>query len=181
MSAADDEHLALDIQKGGEQSLVLLIERHYSALLGFIQRLNGGNTALAEDIVQEVFIQVGRMIHQYQYPRPFKAWLYAIATNMARNQYRRGEERHQVVVDETTLEHLEAVEDPLSQSDNAQDIAKMLSALPAHQREVILLRFYQELSLSEIAVVLNIPLGTVKSRLSLGLRQLKAFVELEAL
>jgi RNA polymerase sigma-70 factor, ECF subfamily len=160
VSEPSDEQLALDIQRGQEDSLVLLIERHFTSLVGFLKRLNGDNHALAEDTAQEVFIQATRSIHQYQYPRPFKAWLYAIATNFSHNAYRRGEERRTVQVDESTLDKLTAIDDPIAHSDDAQYVASMLSTLPAHQRETIMLRYYGDLSLAEIAGVLNIPVGT---------------------
>jgi RNA polymerase sigma factor (sigma-70 family) len=181
VSEPSDEQLALDIQRGKEQSLVLLIERHFTALVGFIQRLNGDNQPLAEDTAQDVFIRVTHSIQQYQYPRPFKAWLYTIATNLSRNAYQRGEEQRTVQVEETTLDSLAVVDDPLMHSEDAQYIADLLATLPKHQRETILLRYYGDLSLSEISAALNIPVGTVKSRLSLGLRQLKSLVERETL
>jgi RNA polymerase sigma-70 factor (ECF subfamily) len=176
-----DEQLALDIQHGDEQSLTLLIERHYAALVCFLERLNGGNHALAEDTAQDVFMRTIHNIQQYQYPRPFKAWLYTIATNLARNTYRRGEEHRTVQVEERTLDNLAAVNDPIAQAEDAQYIASLLATLPDHQRETILLRYFGDLSLAEIAIALNIPVGTVKSRLSLGLRQLKALLEPETL
>jgi RNA polymerase sigma factor (sigma-70 family) len=179
MSEPSDEQLALDIQGGQEQSLVLLIERHFTSLVGFILRLNGENRPLAEDTAQDVFIRAIHSIQQYQYPRPFKAWLYTIAANLARNAYQRGEERRTVQVEDTAFDNLAAVDDPLMQAENSQYIADLLATLPEHQRETILLRYYEDLSLAEIAVALNIPVGTVKSRLSLGLRQLKSLMERE--
>lgn len=172
-----DEQLALDIQRGNEQSLVLLIERHFTALVGFILRLNGDNLPLAEDTAQDVFIRTIESIKQYQYPRPFKAWLYTIATNLSRNAYQRGEERRRGQVEDATFDNLAAVDDPLVKAEETQYLSDLLAMLPEHQRETILLRYYGDLSLAEIAAALNIPVGTVKSRLSLGLRQLRSLME----
>ncbi len=177
-----DEDLALGIKQGDGDSLRLLVERHHSPLLGFLYRMTGGDRALAEDMVQEAFLRVLRTIGQYQHPRPFKPWLYAIATNLIRDHYRRSETRHTVAASEQALRQIEApgaVEDGLQEEDEAREIAAALLALPDLQREVVVLRYYQELSLAEIAALLDIPVGTVKSRLSIGLHRLREVLEKE--
>lgn len=173
-----DEELALAVQKGQQDSLVRLVERHHSLLLGFLYRMTGGNRALAEDLVQETFLRLLRTIPQYQYPRPFKPWLYTIATNLARDHFKRAEVRQTLALTDDNLEivEVELAKDLLTR-DEAQEVAAALLALPQTQRETIILRYYQELSLAEIATVLNIPLGTVKSRLSLGLHKLREVLE----
>lgn len=177
-----DEQLALGLQNGKGDGLTTLVERHYGALMGYLYRLSGGDRLLAEDMAQEVFLQVIRAIRQYQYPRPFKPWLYAIATNLARNHYNRPDTRRTISSERFSSERLTsdtAAEDALLENDEAQQVAALLMALPDHQREVVILRYYQELSLAEIAEVLGIPVGTVKSRLSLGLGRLRAMMEQE--
>ncbi|HVO41751.1 MAG TPA: RNA polymerase sigma factor [Aggregatilineales bacterium] len=80
-----DEQLASHIKKGDGSALAALVERHHGLLLGYLYRMTDGNRALAEDLVQEAFIHVLKGIAGYTYPRPFKPWLYAIATNLARS------------------------------------------------------------------------------------------------
>lgn len=180
-----DEALAWGVQRGGRDDLAALVERHHGALLGYLYRMCGGDRALAEDLVQETFLRLLRAIRQYRYPRPFKPWLYAIATNLARDHYKRAEMRHGgSASDHETL--WEAAGDPsagpeesLLAEREAQQVAQAVTALPAHQREAVILRYYQDLSLAEIAETLGVPVGTVKSRLSLGLRRLRAMVEHE--
>ncbi len=174
-----DEDLALGIQRGNSDDLGLLVERHHSALIGFLYRMMG-DRALAEDLAQETFLRVLRSIQQYQHPRPFKPWLYMIATNIARDHYKRAETRH---VESMPAEgnHFVSAGQPLPEDvlllhDEAQAVARSLLGLPDHQREAVILRYYQELSLAEIAEALHIPLGTVKSRLSLGLGRLRTIL-----
>ena len=177
-----DEQLALGLQNGKGDGLTMLVERHYGALMGYLYRLAGGDRLLAEDITQEVFLQVIRAIQQYQYPRPFKPWLYAIATNLARNHYNRPDTRRTLSSDRLLWERpasATAAEDAILENDEAQQVAALLMALPDHQREVVVLRYYQALSLAEIADALGIPVGTVKSRLSLGLSRLRTMMERE--
>jgi RNA polymerase sigma-70 factor (ECF subfamily) len=175
-----DEQLAHQVQQGNAQTLTTLVERHHSALLGYLYRLTGGHRPLAEDLTQEAFLRALRRIAQYQYPRPFKPWLYAIATNLARDHYKQAEQRYTTA----TLELAETWPDHhtpqpgevLVTQLEAQAVVRALATLPPPQRETIVLRYYQDLSLEDIATALHIPLGTVKSRLSLGLKRLKALL-----
>ena len=178
-----DEALAQGVQRGRRDDLAALVERHHGALLGYLYRLCGGDRALAEDLAQETFLRVLRGIRQYRYPRPFKPWLYAIATNLARDHYKQAEMRHsdsasdQEAVWETVDDPAAGPEESLMAEGEARQVAVAVTALPAHQREAVVLRYYQDLSLAEIAEALGAPVGTVKSRLSLGLRRLREMME----
>lgn len=141
--------------------------------------MTGGDRALAEDLVQETFLRVLHAIGQYRYPRPFKPWLYAIATNLARDHYKRAEMRYSDSASddpmqwESANDPTDGIEERLLSASEAQRVATAVSTLADHQRETIVLRYYQDLSLAEIADALGIPVGTVKSRLNLGLKRLR--------
>ncbi len=169
-----DEDLALNIQRGETAALNTLVERHYSPLLGYLYRMTGGNRALAEDLTQEAFLRALRGIDRYTHPRPFKAWLYAIATNTARDHFKSADSRHTNSMAEDFDAPADIAPDAnLLAADDARAVVRALGALPDHQREAVILRYYQDLSLSEIAEALGIPVGTVKSRLSLGLKKMR--------
>lgn len=172
--AADisDETLALDVQRGRQAALAQLVERHHSPLSGYLYRMTNGDQQLAEDLVQETFLRVVRGIGQYRYPRPFKPWLYAIATNLTRDHYKAAGTRLTTVLDEDLFSESSPEEATVTQDETEQVIAT-LASMPDFQREVIVLRFYQGLSIADIAETLAIPVGTVKSRLSLGLKRLR--------
>ena len=174
-----DEDLARAAQQGDRAALNTLIRRHHGPLLGFLYRMTGGDRTLGEDLVQESFLRVTQSIGQYQYPRRFKPWLYAIATNLARDHYKRADTRR---VDSFEPMDLHPAADPspefsLIAADSGREVITALASLSDSQRETIILRYYQDLSLEEIAEVLTIPVGTVKSRLSIGLRRLKVIME----
>ncbi len=177
-AALADEELARRVQHGHTAELASLVERHHSPLLGFLYRLTGGDRSLAEDLTQETFLRALRSIRQYRPARPFKPWLYAIAVNVARDHFKRADTRYAAAL---TDEEFTSLADPIeldeSIADDSQRVAAAIRALPVHQREAIILRYYQDLSLAEIAEVLAIPIGTVKSRLSLGLRQLRLWLK----
>lgn len=177
-----DEELALQLQRGQRAALATLVERHYDALLGYLYRMMSGNRTLAEDLVQETFLRVLSAAGQYQHPRPFKPWLYAIATNLARNHYKRADTRRTVPADEDSLDQPidETPEAALLASDEAAAVIAALASLPDEQREVIVLYYYQSLEGPEIASALGIPLGTVRSRLAAGVRRLRQWMEEKA-
>lgn len=174
-----DEQLALGVQQGQRQALAGLVERHHSLLLGYLYRLNGGDRSLAEDWVQESFLRVLRSIGQYRYPQPFKPWLYAIATHLARDHFKAAETcQTESEPDEPGFWQnkggtVAAAEHLFIQQETQNRVAAAILHLPPAQRETIVLRYYQDFSLAEIADIQGIPVGTVKSRLSVALGRLK--------
>ena len=169
-----DEQLALGIQHGCADDLTLLVERHHGPLLGFLYRMTGGDRALAEDLVQETFLRVLSKINSYRYPRSLKPWLYAIAVNIARDHYKQAEFRHtDSMPTQFEISVAGTPESELVTNEETHLVATAMNNLPFLQREVILLRYFHELSLDEISEIVQVPVGTVKSRLSLGLQRLK--------
>ncbi len=177
-----DEQLAHTLQQGHRAALATLVERHHAPLLGYLYRLAGGDRALAEDWVQESFLRLLRGIEQYQYPRPVKPWLYAIATNLARDYFKAAEMRQtDSAPDEPhfwqRVGGMDAAAEQLFIHQETQNrVAAAIQQLPSHQREAVILRYYQDFSLADIAAALDIPVGTVKSRLSLAISRLRALV-----
>lgn len=173
-----DEELAYGVQRGSKEDLTVLVERYYQPLLIYLYRMCGGNQALAEDMVQETLLRVMRGISLYQRERPFKTWLYTIATNIVRNHFQRADTRYT----DNTYEEMDYVDDrqqpeeTITTIEEAQLVLQVMTKLPEHQREVVVLFYYQELSQQQIADILHIPVGTVKSRLSIGLRRLRDMI-----
>lgn len=174
MALFSDEQLAFGIQRGRADDLTLLVERHYGPLLGFLFRLTGGDRVLAEDLTQETFLRMLSNIDTYRYPRPLKPWLYAIAVNLTRDHFKQAEFRHtDSVPTHFDIPVANTPETELVTNEETQRVAAAMNHLPLLQREAILLRYFHDLSLDEISQVLQVPVGTVKSRLSLGLKRLK--------
>ena len=176
MDTRNDEQLMAAIMMGEENALTTLVVRYHKPLFGYLYRLVGGNYALAEDIVQETFLRLLQP-NGYQHSRTFKPWLYAIATNLVRDHFKSAATRHVLWKDEETLQGLydtsPGPEERALALEEARTVAIALTQLSEEYRSALLLRFYSELSLQEIAETLHIPLGTVKSRLSVGIRRLK--------
>jgi RNA polymerase sigma-70 factor (ECF subfamily) len=167
------------LDRGETAALQLLVQRYHSALTGYLFQLLGGDRPLAEDLTQETFIRVLQHRHQPA-PNSFKAWLFAVATNLARDEFKSSARRRSVPLPDLVLQTLAdpdpGPEDLVMAQEHDAVLAQALGRINLEYRSALLLRFYNDLSLDEIAGVLHIPVGTVKSRLSTGLRQLRSVV-----
>ena len=183
MDEKSDEQLMAAVMAGDQAALAALVTRHHSPLLGYLSRLVGGDRPLAEDLVQETLLRVLRQ-HTYPSGRPFKPWLYTIATNLARDHFKSSavRQRERSGDAEESLLHLHD-SDPGPEAralaaEQGGEVRAALERLSEDYRIVVILRFYQGFSLHEIAETLQIPLGTVKSRLSVGLHRLRTVLAL---
>lgn len=129
---------------------------------------------LAEDILQEVFLRIYRKLRWLREPEVFRPWAYQIATRETFRHLRRERQWTEQVRDEAALKDVPA---PPGREEFAPELAAQLPALVAQvspaSRAVIVLYYLHEMSLEDVAAVLGIPLGTVKSRLSYGLESLR--------
>jgi RNA polymerase sigma-70 factor (ECF subfamily) len=135
-----------------------------------------GQPDAAEDVVQEAFIAIwrGRSTYAAQ-AEGSAAWTMAIVRHRAIDAYRRDRVRERGRDDTASLEHHVAGGDLVQEAcarDEAAHLRGLLGQLPRRQRDVIVLAFYGELTQREIALHLDVPLGTVKGRMRLGLRKL---------
>lgn len=173
-----DEELFRQWQQGNAEALEALAARYHRLLLAYLYRLVG-EVQTAEDLAQETFLSLVREAQSYHYPRPFAPWLYTIAHNLARNN--RASAYHRRVQLGQPLPETPASEpDPSELVENwtrQDDLRRALVLLTFEQREVLSLRFGQEMGVKEIADLLGIPEGTVKSRTFQALRILRRYLE----
>ena len=135
-----------------------------------------GNAADAEDVLQEVFVQVYRSLSTFQPAKgAFTTWLHRITVNHCLNR-RRKHRLPILALDEAPPTSL-AIRSPEARLAEDDAIQQALGRLSEKQRAVVILRYYWDLSYAEIAQILDIPVGTVKSRLNLALRSLRQELE----
>lgn len=170
---ADATQLVDGLRRGDEHATRFFVETYYDPLLRYLFRLVQDHQG-AEDVCQELFIRAIQRIDQVRDPKGFKTWLYRIATNLAHDYLRC---RKDTPVPEVLPESVST--DDVEQLRERLYVAQTLGILSSEHREVLLLRFYEDMSLQEISEVLEIPLGTVKSRLHHALRQLRRHLEYE--
>lgn len=170
-----DEELAMQLQDGSEDALEQIVNRYHRPIYAFVLRMCGDyHTTL--DIVQEIFIKMCKGIKYYRSGLPFRPWLYSIASN-AYKDYRKRAYTRKVIpgLEETECLSVNDItpEDACIKDYEKTRLIEAINSLGDIYRETLILRYYEELKLEEIAVILNIPTGTVKSRLSNGLSQLR--------
>jgi len=156
-----EQLLLLRCQMGDKDALAELIERYERPLRYFINRLLD-NSELTEDIFQDTWLTVIRRIHGLRDIDAFPAWLYRIARNKVYQQLRK--KRNVSGLDENIAVVDHAEDDDFSVEDAAK-VHKCLKELPPEYREVLMLRFLEQMSYQQISQVLNCKLGTVRSRL----------------
>lgn len=172
----DDETLYRQVINGSESALVQLVKRYHSPLYKFLCRFTG-DPALADDLVQVTFTRL--ITYQGEPPKHFKAWAYAIASNFARDHFKSARYRYERVTDFDDETEVEITSNEFGfAEDDSREVKTALAKLSPEHREVLILRFYHELKLEEIAEVTHTPLGTVKSRLFHALKGLKSFLAL---
>jgi len=171
-----DERLLAEFLDGDHQAFSQLVRRYDHELFLFVARFVR-NSATAEDVVQETFIQVHRAAHGFDPKRRFRPWLFTIAANKARDLLRtKGRRREVALVSENADGEQMSFVDFLADAGPAPDceveaeeqrecVRRVVGKLPDHLREVLVLAYFQRLAYKEMAEVLGIPLGTVKSRL----------------
>jgi RNA polymerase sigma-70 factor (ECF subfamily) len=178
----EDRSLLERIRRGDTAAAGELFERHSAALLRFADRLLSDRTA-AEEVTQEVFVKVITRAHQYDGRAEVASWLFAIAANACRDRRRR-ERRASVVPLEAIAEPAqkgEGVESRLLSRERRAAVRQALSDLSEEQREALVLARYHGLPYSEIASVLGISVGAVKTRIFRAVETLKTrFTEGEA-
>lgn len=162
---AGDEWLMARVARGHDRPLEVLMKRYHRPLLAFIGRQTDSEV---EDIYQETWMRVARARGDFDPSRKFSSWLFSIAANLCRDSYRRRSARP-VTVDMDTAP-AQAAPEP---SDEAGAIGRALAALPPQDREIISLRYYQGFREKEVAEILGIPVGTVKSRSHEAVKKLK--------
>ncbi|AEU39099.1 RNA polymerase sigma factor [Granulicella mallensis] len=172
--------IARGLKRQDPELLDQLIETYQHRLMRYLMFLTG-KREVAEDLFQEVWIRVLRRGAQYNGKARFDTWIFTIARNLVIDLSRKRtmaslDEMRDGGEDERPFEIVQEGPSPLEQfqyRENAAELATVMLTLEPSYREVLTLRFHEEMSLEEIATVTHAPLSTVKSRLYRGLASLK--------
>ena len=178
-SLYQDEELMQFVCTGEEQAFDELYQRYGKRLFVYFFRMLGYNRSLAEDAVQDLFLKIAERPELFDRSRSFKTWVFCVASNACKNMYRHNMVRQshapavamQIAVPEDgfalaagRLDHAEFV----------RTLHETLAELPPEKREVFILRFQEEKTIAEIAVIQGVAEGSVKSRLHYTLKFLGA-------
>src|SRR5438128_2922915 len=185
-ASLSDEELLMGYRDTGDASLFSeLVHRYERELYSYLRRYLG-DAEMAEDAFQAAFLQVHLKCRQYEAGRAVRPWLYTIATNQAIDAQRRSRRHRMVSLDRSGPKEGEEVgrlldlltsKEPvptaqLSAAERAQWLHDMVDQLPQPLQDVIRLVYFQELKYREAAEALNVPVGTVKSRMHAAVAKL---------
>jgi RNA polymerase sigma-70 factor (ECF subfamily) len=179
VAASELDREVARLRAGDPDALAALLARYQNRLYRYLLRFVR-ERAVAEDLFQHTWLRVAENIHRYDPRRSFDAWLFSVAHNLAIDHLRR---IRPASLDEETPDgepaHTklaaggpDALDRALAQ-ERAGLVMTALEEQPASYREVLSLRFEEEMKLEEIAAVLDVPLSTVKTRLRRGLERMK--------
>ena len=170
---ASDEELITAVAAGDEEALALLYRRYERPLHALLGRYTGGRDV--DDLAQETWLRVVRAAGRFDPARRFSTWLFQIALNLARDWRRRPPA---VPVDPVSVA-IRPAPDARARVDAGLDATRLLAALPDAQRAVVILRHFHDLGEDEVAEILDVPRGTVKSRLHHAMAKLLALAATE--
>jgi len=176
MMIPTDETLYSRVLEGDTAAFEGLVDRYHGPLFRFLYRMLGEKAA-AEDLLQETFTRL--IIYQGPPPERFQGWAYTVASNLARDYFRSARYRHETAPpdDETGLMDEAPSPDELIASQMEADVvAKALHQLTPDHRAVVILRFFNDLTLEQIATISEVSVGTVKSRLFHALKRLRGLL-----
>jgi RNA polymerase sigma-70 factor (ECF subfamily) len=181
MQIASDTELILQLKKGSLDALGVLYDRHrqmvYRTALGVV-----GDPDVAADLLQDVFLRLHRFAERVDHERPLEPWLYRVTANLAYTWVKRRKRWFSPLEDiaewlsggkKNTPQHITELDE------ESQQVQQAISVLPIGQRVVIVLYYLNDLSLQEISDILQVPEGTVKSRLHYGRKALKKHLKIQ--
>lgn len=175
----EDYILIRRIQNGDPEAFETLVRKYYQNIYQFCVRRCNGDTALAADLTQDTFLKLIEHIQQYRLTGKFINFLLTIAVNTCNNHFKK---KSPDIVDMDTLSAVPSnlnISEEVLRQENAKIIQQAIDGLPDMQKEVVILRFYHDRKLKEIAAITGVSLPTAKSRLKQGLGKLKRYLDRE--
>jgi len=170
---AEERRLIDRSAAGDQEAFRQLVIRHHRLVINVAYRALG-ELSLAEDVAQEVFLKVYKALPGYRHEKPFKHWLHRVAANAVTDALRR--RRPMVSLDGMEQPPASRESDPMdvaTRHDLQKAVRQAIASLPSHYRDTIALQAFGQLSYEEIAQTLDVPLGTVMSRLNGAKRLLR--------
>jgi len=177
-SVGEDRLVAM-AQAGDRRALEALARAYYLPLRALVLRCGCAPAADVDDIIQETFLRAFAALDRYQHRGHLKTWLFRIALNLARDSRRRAGRTVTGVDIAALADAADPGPDPgvvLAGKLDREALAAALARLPETQRETLVLRFYADLPVEEVARIVGCPEGTVKSRVHYALRKLRGLL-----
>lgn len=183
-SINSDEELMFHVRNGEEFAFDELYNRYGKRLLGYFIRMLNFDRSLAEDALQDLFLKIAEAPEKFDTSRSFKTWIFSVASNSCKNYYRHkkivSESKDEIIYLNTTI-----TDDSVLHSVAKMDarlfrarLEEVLNELPAEKKEAFILKYQEEKTIAEIAVIQGCPEGSVKSRLYYTIKTLEEKLKL---
>ena len=170
-----DEELMSEIQSGNKQAFSEVYDRYSSMAVNFFYKMLWKDREKSEDFMQDLFMKIVHKPEQYDTSRPFKTWLFSVANNMCKNEYRKAEVRVKAAP-EIFQNHIKTADNEGEQTGDKKafmsGLNTALNEMDQVKRSVFIMRFKQGFSIREISEVMECSEGTVKSRIFYTVKQL---------
>lgn len=165
-NALNDESLMLHVADGNSEAFNEIYQRYGASMYRYFLRLLNNNQSKAEDFTQDLFIKVMQSANSFDEHKKLRAWLYTIANNMCRNEWRNQSNRA-IILSQLEFESIVLQNDhqTIDQKIILRHLDDEIYKLPEADQALITMRYQQELSIQEIADIIDVPEGTVKSRM----------------
>ena len=170
----NDEELMLLIAKNDNLAFGELYDRYARKLVNFFYRMLNKDSAKSQDFLHDLFLKIIEHPEKFNPEKKFSTWIYSIAYNMCKNEYKRNNYKAQYheYLNQNSKQYYEFIKENSDMNNFSESLHSELSQLDESQRIVFLLRYNDELSINEIAEITGSPTGTVKSRLFYVLKKL---------
>lgn len=169
-NSMEENTLVRKLKKGDRDSLNDLFDRYYDKIYGYCYR-HVNHRENAQDLTQEVFLRVCRHISDYRHYGKFENYLYVIAGNLCKDYYKK---KKMLSFEEIVTEKMEP---GFAKAEDEIVVTEALKKLPELEREIVLLRYYQELKIKDIAVILDMKVSTTKYHLKCAQEMLGSWLE----
>lgn len=176
-----DYLLIQKIKMGDTQAWEDLVNKYYDQIFAYCVRRCYGNRVLAADLTQDIFLKLVESMQEFRFTGKFFNYLFTITINTCNNYYNKKKFNHSEL-DETVLNTSEErLTDSLVSSENSATVQAALDCLPDIQREALILKFYYDLKVKEIAKITDVGVATTQSRINQGLKKLNKVLVREEL
>lgn len=177
LSTQSDEQLMTRVQARDKAAFAELYDRYNGRLMGYMMKMLNYNRELCEDLLQELFMKIARQPELFDTSRNFKAWVYTVALNLCKMEYRKKSVRgYNVALDDAPqlVASQQSASDRVDRKAFMARLREVLESIKEPHKSTFMLRYFEELSLKEISEIHQCSEGTVKSRLFYTLRKIAA-------
>ncbi len=174
---ATDEFLMKNIINGNRLAFNELYNRYHERLFYYFYRMLGNCEETANDFLQDIFLKIIDKPELFNPEYPFRKWIFSVAHNMCKNEYRKREKRKTVLQD--TFSEYIADETSFGEEEKSRllETAFKMNGLTEKSKEILVLKYRENFSMEEISEILHLPKGTVKSRLFYARNELSKLVK----